>query len=312
MSKSLADAKTYIARAIGGDASGNIGTQAGEALAQAMEMLSHRHNWSWLLEDTSESFTVALCTPEVGTALVTTTADGFKNVLVGMTVTGTDITAGTKVASITDTLNLVLDTAATGTTQSTLTFGGTIPIIQGTDSYTLPARVWKPLSCRLTSAVFRPLQYIHQRRWDAFTLDQTVQGAVVAYTIYNPATFLASGTQQTNIKFFRVPNQADVALFRYYRGMDPTVAAAIDVLDEYELVFLDLARIKLIEAKDARAPRLRNLLRDIEDRIQRAIEADSKEGGEDQLDRILTPGEVGRSGAVGPPFFPHGDLPWPY
>ena len=301
MSMLLSAADTYIARIIGGSGDTGIKAQARDALTSAMEELLHRNNWTYLRQDTSLSFTVALCTPEIGTALVTTTTNGFKNVLVGMTVTGTDIAAGAKVASITDNLNLVLDTASTGVTAGTITFGGTIPIVSGTEYYTLPSAFWKPMSARLISARKDELNYVPPGRYDATSYDQTVQGTVVAYTIYNANVFDASGTQQTKIRFIHKPGAADVCLLKYYRLPDLT-GTYVDVPDEYLYTFLDLGRVHLLRTKDAGSRRLPILIRDVEQRIARAISADREEGGDAQMDRFNTPNELegGHEGRIWP------------
>lgn len=293
----LTNADIYISRILGGSGDTGILAQARDALKSGFEELLHRNNWTYLRQDTSLSFDVALCTPEVGTALVTTTTNGFKNVLVGMTVTDTnsEIPAGTKVASITDNLNLVLDTAGTGTTQGTITFGGTIPIKDGVEYYNLPSAFWKPMSARLTGTRKDELTYIPPGTYDAISYDQTVKGTVVAYTIYNSDIFDASGTQQTKIRFIRVPGADDTCLLRYYRlpTFSSTASDPVDVPDEYLYTFLDVARIHLLRSKDAASRRLPILIRDVEQRIARAISADREEGGDAQTDRFNTPNEIG-------------------
>lgn len=305
----LTDAKTYVARIYGGTADTSLIAQALDAIKSAYEELLHKNNWAWLRLDTSQSFTVADCDPEVGTTLTTGTADGFKNVLVGMTVSGTDITAGTKVASITSTTEIELDTAATGTTNGTITFGGTIPIISGTDSYTLPAPFWKPYTCRLVSTQKYRLTYIPPNKYDALSWDQTIPGLVVAYTVYTPASFDASGTQQTKIRFIRVPDADDVALLKYYRLPDFS-GTYVDVPDEFLYTLLDFARVHLLRSKDATSRRLPLLTRDVERRIASAIAADREEGGDDQMDAFRTPIEHAHSDAYTGLFWPRGDEVW--
>jgi len=305
MSMTLANADIYISRIIGGSGDTGIKAQARDALTSAMEELLHRNNWTYLRQDTSLSFTVGTGTTDTNTTLITSVADGFKNVLVGMTVAddGTDIPAGTKVASIESNTSLTMDTAATGGTSATVTFtfGGTIPIVSGTEYYNLPSAFWKPMSARLISARKDELSYVPPGRYDATSYDQTVQGTVVAYTIYNANVFDASGTQQTKIRFIHKPGAADVCLLKYYRLPDLT-GTYVDVPDEYLYTFLDLGRVHLLRTKDAGSRRLPILIRDVEQRIARAISADREEGGDAQMDRFNTPNELegGHEGRIWP------------
>jgi hypothetical protein len=77
----------------------------------------------WVGTVTSTAFdaqlVIASCTISSGTAVTST--NGFGNVVVGMVVSGTGITAGTRVSAVQDDSNLTLDTSATSGTV-TLTF----------------------------------------------------------------------------------------------------------------------------------------------------------------------------------------------
>lgn len=312
MSLSLANADIYISRIVGGANDTNVRAMARDALGATMEEWMHRNTWKFLLLDTSNSFAVVSSATSGDPTLTTAVTNGFKNVLVGMTVTGTDIPASTTVSSITSNTSLELSANPTGNiVAASITFGGTIPIIDGTASYTLPARFWKPHSCRLTSASKRPLAYITQYDYDAVSWDQSVEGYVGAYTVYTDDSFDASGTQQSKIKFIRVPSQNDVALLRYYRMLEITTDP-VDVPDGFLYTLLDCARVRLLETKNATDNRIPVLKGDAEIRLRRAIATDRDEGGQDQMDTFHTPGEIA-VGAQGPPFFPRGDMSWgPY
>jgi len=192
-----------------------------------------------------------------------------------------------------------------------VTFGGTIPIISGTDTYTLPTSFWRPYSCRLVSAVKQPLYYVPQAFFDGLSFDQTVGGGVVAYTIYNPDNFVASGTQQAKIRFFRVPAQDDVALLRYYRPFDGTLDP-VDMSDRYLYVLLDFARVHLLRSRNATDSRLPYLEAEISSRINEAIGMDKLEGGEDTEEQIRTPNEALRGIGMDGGFYPRGDTVWGY
>lgn len=303
MSISLSNADLYIASVYGGRGDSNVKARCREALAAAMEDLQHRNDWSFLLTDTSETFTVASCTG-AGTTMTTATANGFASVLVGMTVTGTGVPASTTVTAVGSTTSITTS-AATTISNATATFGGTIPIQAGTASYTLPTRFWKPYSCRFTSSMKHPLRYITPRELDLQTYDQTTQGVVWRYTLYNPTLFDSNGTQQAKIKFHPVPAAADVALLKYYRPFDAS-DDPVDIPDEYLYTLLDFARVKLLETKNAVDERLPYLRTDIERRIAKMIAKDRNEGGEDEYERFHTPDEA--SGPWrGDPFYPRGD-----
>lgn len=312
----LTAADTYIASIIGGSGDTGVLAEARESLKAAYEELLHRNNWSWLGVDTAQSFTVANCQFNQNDATVsTTTTDGFKNVLAGMTIetTGPGAPSGFTVASVTDTETLEMDANSVATAgPKDAAFGGTIPIVQGTADYKLPAPFWKPLSCRLTSTQYRPLNYMRIQNWDARSYDQSVQGAVTAYTIWDGSTFDASGTQQSYIKFIRVPSQADVALLRYWRmpTFSTTDSDPVDIPDEFLYTLLDFGRVHLLRRKDAANERMPWLTRDIEQRIARAISADREAGGDDQYDRFMTPTELDNAGIFDGNFWPRGDVIW--
>lgn len=316
MSITLTAATTYVARAYGGandNRTGGIMDQALEAIAAAMEFWAHKHDWGFLRQDTSQTFAV-VSSSATSVTLTTAVTNGFKNVLVGMTITGTSIPPGTTVFAIASNSSLTMSAAATGViTAASITFGGTIPIIAGTDTYTLPTKVWKPYSCRLTSSIKFPLKYVQQNYVDAITYDQTVQSRVTAYTLYNPTDFDAAGTQQSKIKFFSVPNASDVALLRYYRYFD-IARTTLDIPDGYIYTLLDTARIFLLRTKDATNNRLPMMIldmfgnRDKSGRFQAAVATDLEEGGEDQLEEMKSPREMSRRGlGFSGEFWPKGD-----
>jgi len=303
MSMSLALADTYIATAMGGRNDTNMKARAREALAASMEHFQLKNDWQFLIVDTSQSFSVASCTIAANGTDVTASASALKNVLKGMTVTGTGVVANTTVASVVSAGAITLSAAATPGTV-TLTFGGTIPIYEAVDQYTLPDTFWKPLSCRLLTNVKNRLPYITQRDIDAIIDDQTTEGQVVAYTIYNGASFDASGTQQTKIRFFRMPSGNDTALLRYYRPFNIT-ADPVDIPDEYLYTLLNYASMRLIAKYNSNDERFPQLKFEAESDLMAAIAKDRNEGGEDEMERMKTPGEL--SYAYGDPFFPRGD-----
>lgn len=314
MAMLLTDAQFYVCRIYGGTNNNVLLAQALDAIKSTFELWQRKHNWHFLLQDTTQTFAVVSSSATSAT-LTTAVSNGFKNVLVGMTVTGTNIPAGTTVQSIESNASLTMTAAATGViTTASITFGGTIPIIAGTDTYTLPTKFWKPYSCRLVTNAKNPLTYVQQNEVDATTYDQTVASPVTAYTVYNPTDFDASGTQQSKIKFFNVPSQNDTVLLRYYRPFDPS-RTYLDIPDGYLYTFLDCAQIKLLLIKDSMNPRLPALImtmygngNDQRGEFQSAVAADKEEGGEDQLEEMKSPNEMMRRGfGFSGTFYPRGD-----
>ena len=303
----LTAAQTYVSRISGSAGDTNQQARALEAIGAAMEEFTQRSDWSFLRVDTAQSFTVASCTG-AGATMTTVTTNGFKDVLVGMTVTGSGVPASTTVTAIASTTSLTTS-AATTIAAGTATFGGTIPIIAGTDQYTLPTKFWKPYSCRLISASKVELRYIAQGYWDRIAYDETMQGTPTHYSIYNGADFDASGTQQTKIRFFPVPSAADVCLLRYYRPFDVT-KTTLDVDDQYLYTLLDLARVKYLLHKNALDERIPTLTGLAQRQLQNAIAIDRNEGGEDEDIRMKTLNEF--TPGVNQVGFPRGDGPWWY
>jgi hypothetical protein len=309
----LTDAQIYVARIYGGTNNSTILAQALDAIKSTMELWQRKHNWHFLLQDTSQTFAV-VSSSAASVTLTTIVTNGFKNVLVGMTITGTNIPAGTTVASIESNLSLTMSAAATGTiSAASITFGGTIPIRTGVDTYKLPTRFWKPYSCRLTTNSKRPLQYVQQNFADAVSFDQTIPGQVEAYTIYNANDLDTSGTQQSFMKVINIPSQNDTAILKFYRPFDPT-RTTLDVPDGYVYTFLDCAQIKLLLIKDSQNPRIPALMiqmygsHDQRGEFQAAVAADKEEGGEDQLDEFKSPHEMARRGlGFDGVFYPRGD-----
>lgn len=304
MSMSLANADTYIAQIYGGASDTGVKAQARDSLKAAMEMWGIQSNWSFLRQDTSNTFTVAGCTA-AATTLTTSVTNGFKNVLVGMTITGTGITAGTTISAIASNTSLTLSASATSSNQ-VLTFGGTIPIIAGTAVYNLPSTFDRPYSCRLVSTLKTPLVYVAPNVLDLLTYDQTIQGTVTHYTLYNSAVFDSSGTQQGKIKFWRVPQASDVALLKYYRQFDGTLDP-VDCADSYLYTLLDTARVFLLRSKNATDARLPLLEANMRERLAEAINNDVNEAGEDEYTSFISPMDVTRGGSFTGYFYPSGD-----
>ena len=314
MSMLLTDADSYIANVMGGRNDTNMKARAREALSDALEELQLRNDWSFLLTDTAQTFTVAGCHTGgvLSATLQTTTTNGFASCLQGMTITGTGITAGTTVSAMiagsTTTLTMSTQANIASGASITATFGGTIPIIAGTDSYLLPTRFWKPYSARYVSNSKQALTYVTQRELDMTAWDQTQQGFTDRYTIYNPTLFDASGTQQAKLKLFRVPAANDTLLLRYYRPFSMS-GTYVDIQDEYLYTALLAAQVALIRTKNATDERLPSMVALKERRVTQMIANDRNEGGEDEQIGMHSLTELSWLNR-GDPIWPRGDYGW--
>lgn len=305
------DADLYIAKILGGSDDTDITTEARDALKSAMERLTLMHNWSFLLQDTSQTETIAVSAQGgADVQLDTTVPNGFKNLLVGQTISGTNVGEDATIASIDDDLlGLVMSVISTGAVSGNVVFGGTIPVIAGQNIYKLPTAFWKPYNCRLLTNSKRPLYFIHHSLFDQITYDITVEGLPVNYTIYNAAEFDASGTQQTFLKLFRTPSSDDTILLKYYRPFNSAGADgdSVDVDDQYLYMVLDFASVLLLQRKNSHDSRLPALLMDARAIIKAAIAADTNIGGEDEFEGFKAPGDSALGSGFSGDFWPRGD-----
>lgn len=311
MSMTSDEAQIYVCNILGGSGNDETKARALQSIGAVMEQWCIKNDWHFLLQDTTQPFTVAGCITTISTAIVTvdTALGNFANVLKGMTVTGTGIPASTTVLSVDSESQITLSANATASNAPlTLSFGGTIPVIAGTSRYKLPTRFNKPYlgGARLVSTLKRPLRFVRRGVADMIMADPTLSGSPTHYTIHSTDTdFDASGKQQEEIELIRVPQANDVLLFKYYRRMDYT-KDPIDVKDGYLFTLLDHARIHLLFSKNSSDSRLPGLVESFKPRLAEIISDDRKEGGEDEFEGFVTPTELGY-GSVGIEFWPQGD-----
>jgi len=297
-----AAAKIYVARILGGAGSTQILDAADEAIKRGAEDWDNAHNWSFLLKDTADGSVIASCALDETTAVVAAPSTGaFDGLNVGLTVTGTSIPASTTILSLTRnsagdvthitlSANPVVSGAPTTSTES-LTFSGNIPIIAGTQEYNAPRDFGKPYGAELLTAKW-PLSFIEYREWNRKVVDKTAQGAVEAYTVYNPRSVASSGSREAQrIRVFRIPGAADTMFLQYYRGLDGT-ADPIDMFSGYTFKFLDYCRWLLVLDKTAHDDRLPQIEKRAQSKLQMAITDDS-EKSEDQEIRLISQMEAG-------------------
>lgn len=263
MSMTVVNAKTYVARIVGGAQSQQSLDLAAEAILRSYQDWENAKFWQFLLKDTSLTTSVSGCSVTSGSAIVNAPSAGaFDFVNVGQTVTiaATDIAtlpAATTVASITrgsdgvvTSITLSANFSGTNDASSTLTFSADIPVLVGVDEYNLPSDFNGAYSARLTLDPKGPLQYIDQKLWDRIQNDHSVQLPVDGYTTYNPVSAMTQNFGTYRLKLFGNPDSVNLIRLRYYRRFI-TSGTTIDVPDEFLYKFLDYARKIMLETKRA-------------------------------------------------------------
>lgn len=310
MSISLANAKIYVARIIGGALNSEKLDMANEAIQRGFRDWQVKKEWEFLLKDTSDGFSVAGVSTTISVTTVNAPSTGaFDGVNIGVTVTGSNIPANTTVSSYTRNsdgtiASIVLSNAPTSTTSVTLTFSGNIPIIAGTDTYNLPTDFHKHYSVRFITNLKWPLTFVRIRDWDRVTYDQINPRSSELYTIYNSRSSLTQNKGQLRLKLMGVPAANDTLLIRYYRQFDAD-ADPLDIEDEVLYDFLDYCQSLLLLTKrsfdDPAA-----FLADIKQRVQGAM-TDDEEVTEDEDIRMKSQIEMW---AENRPLFGNGPY-WP-
>ena len=239
-----ANAKIYIARVLGGARGSDPLAMAEEALLRGFADWTTEKDWEFLLKDMSLGFSVASCVTTISVTSVPAPSTGaFDGVNIGVTVTGSNIPASTTVSSYAlgsdgTISSITLSAAPTSSSTVTLTFSGNIPIIQGTTDYNVPTDFKSPYGARLLTNLKWPLTFIRPREWNRITYDQTTQGPVALYTVFNPISALTQGRGTFRLRILGVPAQSDTLKFEYYRQFDET-ADPLDIPDTHLYQFLD-------------------------------------------------------------------------
>lgn len=251
------DAKTFIARPVSHNPNANELVRAQEALEDAIELWNVRHDWNYLLMDTSQDFSVASCTI-AGDGVTVTSSNSLQAVNVGVTVSGTGVTAGTTVFARSQStpggaVTLTLSAAATPGTV-TLTFGGGIPIRVGVDTYYMPSPFKRHLSAR-TTVQPQTLEFKHQHEIDRMYARQSDQGPPAFYNLFNPITF--SQANNAIARLYPIPNATDTGVFRFFRPIAIPAADGdyLDLPDRYVRPLLWLARYFFLLAEEGDSAR---------------------------------------------------------
>lgn len=296
MSMLLTDAQTYVSRIIAGQGDANLLLAALDSIRATYAKWNALRDWTFLLQDNSETTSIAGCIIAVdGVTVTNATAGALFGVNVGQTVTGTGIPANTTVSAVTESAGagvtaFTLSAASTPGTV-TMTFSAYIPLVAGTTRYNLPSNFARPYTARLLTNP-RTLEYVKLRLIDRKVSNQNVSGVPVLYTIYNVHTFSVSA-QHKHIRLYPSPSITDNLFVKYYRSMDPA-STTIDIPDEYLYVFLDDARVHLMKAKSEDDPRLPILMSEVQTGIARCV-SDDEEETEDEDVRLLSQMEAGRN-----------------
>lgn len=307
MSMTTVNAKTYVARILGGAASQAVLDMAGEAILRAYSDWQSAKFWTFLLKDTSNSTLVTGCTATASSATVNAPTTGaFDFVNVGQTVTissGTaTLAAGTTVSSFTRNTDgtiasITLSNSFGGTTNTnaTLTFSADIPLTAGTNEYNVPTDFNGSYAARLIDSTGPKdwLKFIEQRHWDKVTTDQTLQGVPEAYTTYNPYSEQTQNYGTTRLRVFKTPDASTYVIrLRYFRSF-VTTGTYIDVPDQYLYKFLDYASSLLLERKRA-ADNPDGYVKSTADSFEQAQQNDEQPNDDDDGDvRLKSPYEQG-------------------
>jgi hypothetical protein len=262
MSMTTANAKIYVARIIAGANMQNALDMAGEAIQRAYQEWEAKKFWRFLLKDTSNGFRVAACSCTSGSAVVSAPSTGaFDAVNPGVVVTvlssdTVTLAASTTVLSLTyntdgtvATMTLSANFGGTTDTSTTLIFAGDIPIVAGTRTYNLPTDYNASFGARMLVNK-RELVWKDIRVWDRMIVDQTAQSFAQEYTTYNPFSDLTQNFGQNRLMLDVPPSEADTLNLKYYRSFNKT-GTNVDIPDNYLYMFLDYARARLLETKNA-------------------------------------------------------------
>jgi hypothetical protein len=260
MSISRDNAKIFIARVIGGASSPQILQMCEEALLVSFNDWENAKNWKFLLKDTGNGFKVTGVTLTASTTVTTPSSGAFDAVNIGVTVTGSGVTAGTTVTDYTrnddgTVATIVLSAIPTPGVGITLTFSKDIPILTGVQEYNAPSDFRKPYHARLYTRVKWPISYIEYRDWNRIVLDQTTPGAVESYTVYNPVSPLTQNFGTKRLRVMRIPHLTDNMFVQYYRVFSQ-LADPLDFPNAYLYSFLKYAQWKLAEMKNSLDERL--------------------------------------------------------
>ena len=274
-------AKAYVARVLGGETDATNLSDAGDAILAAIGEWNLRSDWSFLLLDTSEGFSVAGCAGAGAQAIVTTTAS-FAGVNIGVTVTGNNIPASTTVLTVNSATSITLSANLSGTVGATVTFSGDIPVRVGEDTYNLPTPIKRPYSARLTTNE-RTLQFKEQREIDRGYSYQQDQSTPVFYNLFNTLSF-STTTQNGKVRLFPIPGNTDLLRIRYYRPIaEPTADGdSMDMIDRYlRAGLLELARYFYLMNHDSETARLGEA-KERAERNYTLCKADDEQGSEDR------------------------------
>lgn len=288
----FANAKLLVARVLGADTNdADRLASAGDAIAQAIEEWNLRHDWQYLLMDTSNTKVVAGCTSDglTPSVITTTTALGFAGVNVGQTFTGM---TGTGTVTAVDTQTQIKATPAQGGSNVPLTFAADIPLRAGADTYNLPSPIKRPHTARLVTNQ-RTLLWKDQRWIDRSFVNQSPQAIPSYYNTFNTINFVASPTvtssgQNGVIRLFPMPGLTDSIRVRYYRPISQPSGDSdiLDVLDRYSYALLELASYYFLRGHDSENPRTGEVKERAEMLFRRAVSDDTNRTEDNEISLI--------------------------
>lgn len=273
---SYTNAQTNVARILGASGDTVQLAAAADSLLEAIQEWNIRHDWSYLLMDSSNALSITGCTSDGLTpaTITTTVPNGFAGINIGQTITNSALATST-VVSITSTTVIVL-AGALATGSGTMSFSANIPMIAGTDTYNLPSPIGRPYSAR-TLANEQTLTYKEQREIDRVYLIQSSNRTPVFYNLFNTASF-STTRQNGKIRLFPIPSAGDTLLVRYYRPIaEPTSGSDnLDVPDQYVYALLALAKYFFLRDHDAESARLQEVKERAELQFRQVVARDEQ------------------------------------
>lgn len=275
----LTNAKTYIARVIGGAGDSNILALAADAILVKAEEWSRKNKWEWLRKDNSQTRTIT-GTVTGGTTVTVTSTAGLN---VGQVITLTDSAAAVHnhtVASITST-TVFEQSASSANGACSIVLAAYIPVIAGTDTYYLPHDYNDLYGARLLTSK-RDLKVVRLREVNRTILDQSSQSYTDAIIpgIGGSGSGWTAADPRDKCRLVGIPDTTEFLHLDYYRSIDGT-ASVIDVHEDVLYLFLDDCKSWLVRQKNAQDPRADILEGLVQRGIREAIASDKSLDDED-------------------------------
>jgi hypothetical protein len=291
----LTDAKTYIARVIGGQGDSNVLALAADAILATASKWNLAHNWEYLRKDNSTTRSMTITVSGGVTCTVTSTA--------GLNVGQSFVDSGSTTATISSITSTTVFVASTTVVTGTATFAAYVPVISGTSNYFFPADFSDLYGARLLTTK-RVLDVVRLREVNREVTDQAANGASEAI-LFSPGGTGSGWTaadQRARFRIVGIPGTTEFLHLDYYRKIDGS-ASTLDFPDEFVYPFLDDCKAWLLRQKNSNDPRADILAGLAAQGLKDAIDFDS--GIDDEDVRIKSQFETFKPFTYTPGFMPN-------